>query len=117
MTFDVEYHATQHYPVIIYSTSYLNPLGELAKVASALQAHIKEPSQVLFDLLLSNGEESNRFVLGYFDGKKIAYNSLKCISIDDFEELRQINQFYKSKFSYLNNSVLTAKQRLKFAKS
>ncbi len=117
MIFDVKYHATQHYPIIIYSVSYLNPLEELGKVADALHSCFQEPSQVLFDLLLSNGEESNRFVQGYFDGEKIAYSSLKCISIDNAEELKQINQFYKSKFAYLNNSVLTAKQRFKFAKA
>lgn len=115
MTFEIRYDSSQHYPVVVYSTSYLNPLQNVDDISMELHEKRNVPCDVLFDLLLSNGEEFNRFVLGHFDGQNIDYNSLKVINLSN-EVVNIINKYYGKRLNNLNNSVLTSSQKIKYAK-
>lgn len=116
MTFDIKYNVNKTYPIVIYSVPYINPLENIDDISSALSKCNVKPCNVLFDLLLSNGDEFNRFASGYFDGTKINYNSLEIINLNNCDIIKSINSYYKDNISCLNNGVLTSSQKLKFAK-
>ncbi|MCH4889807.1 hypothetical protein EZV73_19645 [Acidaminobacter sp. JC074] len=54
--------------VIIYSTSYVNPLNFTEDIEQELMA-LKFAGKVIFDLLLTVGREYNRYIEWEFDGK------------------------------------------------
>lgn len=114
MLFEIKKNLPVSYKAVIYATSYLNPLSELEQVAEELSCTIEKPCDVMFDLLLSNGDAFNRFVAGYFDGQQIAYDSLKVIEIKNNDAVKAINRYFHGKFAYLQNSVLDKKTQRKY---
>lgn len=102
-------HNSDFYPYVIYSTSYINPLEEIEGIQDELNNQFE--GTVLFDLLLSNGVSSNRFVEAEFDGQSFIYNSFRIPStIDDF--IKEISvEFYKKHPEYLKSSILPKTQR------
>ena len=56
------------------------------------------------------------FVLGKFDGTNIDYDSLRIIDLENATLVRTINSYYHGKYDYLNNSVLSMRQKTLFAK-
>ena len=116
MTYEIKRIKNADFSAIIYSISYENPLQDMDSISHELLFNFHAPCDVLFDLLLSNGEEFNRFALGHFDGKKLNYESLRTIEIEDLNLIKQINSYYSGKFAYLKNSVLSLHQIIKYAK-
>lgn len=55
---------------LVFSLSYINPLDVLWEVEENLR-EFPRCTRVIFDLLLSNGNTSNRFFEAYFDGRKL----------------------------------------------
>lgn len=95
----------------IIFTAYpeFNPINKLKMIANEL---IKDRfmGTIIFDLLVFNGNEVNRFVSITFDGLKfdkcnISYSS----HIDPILEIEQNNFFIKNK-KLLKNSVLSSKE-------
>lgn len=116
-TFDIKYNVCAKYPVVIYSVSYLNPMQDLTEISSELCEKINNECEVLFDMLLTNGEEFNRFAIAKFNGKQIIYDSIRIVDVSDNRELSMINTYYKHNASILNKGVLTSSQKYKYVKN
>lgn len=116
MTYEIKHIKSTIFSAVVYAISFENPLQELSSISHELTSTICTPCDILFDLLLSNGDEFNRFVLGRFDGTNIDYDSLRIIELNDTKLVQQINTYYRGKYDYLNNSVLSVRQMTLFAK-
>lgn len=114
--YSIEFNTMVKYSAVIYSASYVSPLDDLLLIEEDLRFHVLKGTYVLFDLLLSNGENYNRFVEGFFDGKTVKQESLKIVDIAG-KELELINKHYAGKARILNNSVLTPSAKFKYMKS
>ena len=66
------------YRFAIFATSGINPLSEISEIEKELTKR-EGPGFVLFDLLLSNGETSNRYISAFFDGKKFNLETFKTV--------------------------------------
>lgn len=115
-TYSIVYKKERKYKAVIYSNSYLNPIQDIKKISLDLCCHINTEGILLFDLLLSNGENFNRFAEAYFNGKEIIVDTIRTIEMYDNKFLDEINSFYKGNYKLLNESVLTASERFKYAK-
>ncbi|WP_418750025.1 type II toxin-antitoxin system RnlB family antitoxin [Frisingicoccus sp.] len=104
------------YQAVIYSVSYNNPIHDIREISEYMRKHIDVEGYVLFDLLLSNGENFNRFTEGYFDGYEISFNSLKVIELTDAQEIQAINSFYQNNRKLLDNSVLSPSEKFRYAR-
>ncbi|MCK4260793.1 MAG: type II toxin-antitoxin system RnlB family antitoxin [Halanaerobiales bacterium] len=93
------------YSYLILSTSYLNPLNYMNEIESCLND--KYEGGILFDLLLSTGNSSNRFLEGFFDGVQFDLNSFKIVKLEDEEIKRESLRFFQENIWMLDNSVLT----------
>lgn len=103
------------FPIVVIATSYNNPLSCLNSIAEHL--HDKEFSgKVLFDLLCSNGLESNRFMSAVFDGVKFSKNTFKVESLDTFpsEIVENQNAYFSNHKWLLENSILSNHQVINF---
>ena len=83
MTYEIKQIKSTFFSTVVYAISFENPLQELSSISRELTSIIHKPCNVLFDLLLSNGDEFNRFVLGKFDGTNIDYDSLRIIDLEN----------------------------------
>ena len=115
--YNIVYWNNDVYKIIIYSNSYINPIQYLKEISKEIQKHVDKKVSILFDMLLSNGENFNRFATAIFDGKEIQFNTIEIINITDESLLKKINFFYKTNLKALNNSVLSPSERYKYARS
>lgn len=115
--YDIKVNTNKKYPIIIYSVSYINPISELDNISKDLRNRIHKECDVLFDLLLTNGEEFNRFAIGHFDGYNINFASINTVKIINNKDLGFINNYYKQNIKILNKGVLTASEKLKYINS
>lgn len=69
---------------------------------------------MLFDLLLSNGDNFNRFAEAYYDGSDLSTDSISIADISS-EQLKGLNIYYRGKTKELSKSVLSTKERFRFA--
>lgn len=113
-SYNIIYERHGKYSAIVYPVSYLNPIDEIQHISMDLRKHFPAGCYVLFDLLLSNGDNFNRFAEVFFDGKIIKRGAV-CITEVSPEELMQLNRYYRGKTKELSESVLTAKERYKYA--
>ena len=98
------------YKYVVLATSYENPMDELENIEDELKA--KEYSgRVLFDLLLCNGMNSNRFIEMNFDGNYFDLSSSIIIENPNKFIKEDIHQYLKDKPALLENSVLPEAQR------
>ena len=70
---------------------------------------------MLFDLLLSNGDEYNRYVEAYFDGKFFELPSFKGPTLNQEIERISIN-FFKKHPEYIDKGVLSSIDIFKLVK-
>ncbi|PVE15079.1 hypothetical protein DDA98_11565 [Clostridium perfringens] len=84
---------------IILSTSYISPLDELFDLEQELKI-LNFKGEIIFDLLLCNGLNDNRFLKGFFDGDYIDISNLTILNNID-SNIKKI-----SKEFYINNSDL-----------
>lgn len=91
---------------IISSISFESPLQELAEIAMKLQENHYE-GKVIFDLLCSNGNESNRFIFIKFNGSRFDHASFQTIERPDVSLVKVQNKFYKENHKYIASSVLS----------
>lgn len=112
-SFNIVYEKYGKYSAIVYPVSYINPIEDIDLITLELKKHYND-CYVLFDLLLSNGDNFNRFAEVYFDGESIDSNNIHVIKVSTIE-LNRLNRYYKGKTKELNKSVLTLKERYKFA--
>ncbi|WP_354691790.1 type II toxin-antitoxin system RnlB family antitoxin [Phytobacter sp. RSE-02] len=101
--------------MIVVATSYNNPLSCLNSIAKSLHAK-KFKGKVIFDLLCSNGLESNRFMSVFFDGSNFNHTSFKVEFEGSFpSEIVEIQNIYFANHRWiLDNSVLSTNEILQF---
>ena len=61
MNYSIEYHKHNKYLAVIYSSSYINPFDSIKEINNDMKRNSSKEGFVLFDLLLSNGNNFNRF--------------------------------------------------------
>lgn len=93
--------------VVVFSTSYLNPISEIPALEQDLRQMHTGKTTILFDLLLSNGNEFNRFVQASFDGTDIC--DLRIVPVHTLDET-VFNLFYKQHPQFLKHGVLAPMQ-------
>ncbi|PWW26628.1 RnlB antitoxin of RnlAB toxin-antitoxin system [Cytobacillus oceanisediminis] len=98
----VDYH---EYPYVIFSTSYVNPIEDIDDIEEELKPLFK--GKVVFDLLLSNGFTSNRFVEAEFDGTRFNHSSFKALKDVNDCIIKEASHFYSSHSGLLKNGILS----------
>ncbi len=93
---------------IIIATSYVNPIDELESIANDLKEK-RYVGEVIFDLLLCNGFNSNRFLKLFFDGEKLDIFSAKKIEVINEETRREIESYIVNQ-GYVNQGILQDSQ-------
>jgi hypothetical protein len=81
------------YRFFIFATSGTNPLSGISEIEKQL-AKRDGPCSVLFDLLLSNGETSNRYISAFFDGTRFNPESFKTVQSLPKEFKKIASEFY-----------------------
>lgn len=115
--YNIDYKKCNKYSAVIYSSSYINPLDSITDITFEIKRNLIGAGFVLFDFLLSNGDNFNRFAEAYFDGKEIKRDTICVVKLENVNELKQINAHYKGKNKELNNSVLSSSEKYKFSKA
>jgi hypothetical protein len=93
--------------VLIFCTTYINPISYLPVIEKDL-GEIKFSGKIIFDLLLANGYNSNRFVEADVIESKINRRSMKVIEPSNLDEflLKKIRIFYKSNPDILEGNAI-----------
>ena len=94
------------YEYIIFAINDDSPLEYLQDIEKDL-AKKNFKGLVLFDLLLSNGDEYNRYVEAYFDEKFFELSSFKDPTLNQEIERISIN-FFKKHPEYIDKGVLSS---------
>ena len=113
-SFNIVYKNHGKYSAIIYPTSYLNPIEDIRLISAELKKHIPAKSYVLFDLLLSNGDNFNRFAEALYNGGDLSPKEINVVTIPK-REAQDLNSYYRGRIEELSKSVLSARERFKFA--
>ena len=102
-----EYEIKQHSKIgfIVYSTSYYSPTEYIQNIEKVLR-ELNYIGSVYFDLLLSNGNNFNRYMKVNFDGKKFK-NNFEIVSNPQLELKKESLKFYQNNFELLENSILS----------
>ncbi|QDH20265.1 type II toxin-antitoxin system RnlB family antitoxin [Saccharibacillus brassicae] len=90
---------------VVLSTSYASPLGSVYLISNEL-AKENYHGEVLFDLLLSNGFNPNRFLSMVFDGERLVSQTTKIINEIPKSLLIEIYEFYYEHIEYIEKSSL-----------
>ncbi len=90
--------------MFIQSVSYNNPINNLNQVAKELRKY-KYEGNVIFDLLLSTGNTSNRFLVSRFLNRNFETKSFKKTQISP-KIKNEITIYYKDNIEFLKNSIL-----------
>ena len=93
---------------LIFSVDYRSPLEFIEDIENELRS-VSLCKKIIFDLLLSNGMNSNRYFEAYFDGCRLI-NIKKCKEVH-IEVKDASVRFYKKYPSLLDNSVLVNQQK------
>lgn len=105
----IDIQRTDRNAVVVFATSCCNPLSNMDQLSNELSHTIQESCDILFDLLLSNGDSYNRFVMCKFDGTAIVRESIdiineECLELNYRECItHHYNQF--SKVNYMNSAL------------
>jgi len=94
------------YEYIIFAINDDSPLEYLQDIEKDL-AKKNFKGLVLFDLLLSNGDEYNRYVEAYFNGKSFELSSFKGPTLNQEIERISIN-FFKKHPEFIDKGVLSS---------
>lgn len=112
--YKIIYEPFGKYAARLYPVSYFSPLENLQQLSEELKKNLPAGSFVLFDLLLCNGENTNRFAEIRFMGDVLRELDLDYAELTS-EELQFLNRYYSGKVEELNKGILTKKQIYKYA--
>lgn len=100
------------YAYMVFSESYETPFSYLDKICNELKNYNMLKCKVIFDMLLSMGNTSERFVEAIFDGECFIDATFKYKDIDKKNELRKIStEFFGQKSNILEYSILNSVQK------
>ena len=91
---------------MIYSISSYNPIDCISKIEKEFDKKSYK-GNVIFDLLLSNGNNFNRYLKAYFDGNRFKPDSYSIISEPKIELKKKSTEFYKKNINFLENSIIS----------
>lgn len=99
------------YDIMVIAESYESPLESLDEVAEELRKNSYVGKRILFDSLLSIGNNDERFTEAYFEDDFV-YDTFAYVKILKGDMIRNMSSlFFKNNSNYLDNSVLTKFQR------
>ena len=113
-SFNIVYEQHGKYSAIVYPISYQNPIEDIQLISRELMNHLPAGSYVLFDLLLSNGDNFNRFAEVIFNGSEISRKEIKVATIP-ISLIQSLDSYYHGRIKELNKSVLSNKEKYKYA--
>jgi hypothetical protein len=113
-SFNIIYKQCGKYSAIVYPVSYLNPIDDFQLISVELRKHLPAGCYVLFDLLLSNGDNFNRFAELYYNGEELSPRLISITEVNS-NDLKRLNLYYRGKTKELSKSVLSPRERYKFA--
>ena len=94
------------YKLIIFSTDYISPIENLTNIEDNLKSK-KYSGNIIFDLLLTNGNSCNRFIEAFFDGEKFDRRSFSVATKLSYEINRVSSEFYYNNLFVVENSRLS----------
>lgn len=95
---------------VVYSLGFDSPMNHLQSIE--IDLHKKgEQGDIIFDLLLANGNTTDRYYKAFFDGNKLIESSIKKMVTPSTTIQEQSLSFYHQKQKYLKNSMLNKAQR------
>jgi len=95
---------------VVSSTCYVSPLQELLDLSQKLRFE-NYFGEVIFDLLCVNGNNPNRFISIFFNGKDFDKSTVKLIERPEKIIIEMQTKFYKEHPQYISNSVLSSKDK------
>lgn len=98
------------YKYVVVATSYENPIDEIENIEQELN-NKKYCGKILFDLLLCNGMNSNRYIEMEFDGDYFDINSSIIVDSPTENIKRAIYEYFSNRPLLIENSVLSRAQR------
>ena len=93
---------------IVIAISYVNPMDELEQIASELEGK-GYCGEIIFDLLLCNGFNSNRYLALNFDGNKFDVFSARKVKLENEMVVKEINA-HLLKNGYIDKGILQHSQ-------
>lgn len=95
---------------VVVATSYVSPLSEIASISDELR-EISYKGDVIFDLLLSNGFSSNRFLRISFNGEILEHSGIEILTQMESNILNEIYTFLSENPHYIKASSLPEPQK------
>ncbi|MCW4359529.1 type II toxin-antitoxin system RnlB family antitoxin [Bacillus altitudinis] len=95
---------------VVIATSYVSPLSQVYAIAHELKSNGYK-GEVIFDLLLSNGFSSNRFLKTDFDGEQLNIGKIEVLSKLKNDILDQLYVFFYEHPQYVKASSLPEPQK------
>ncbi|SNR71864.1 type II toxin-antitoxin system RnlB family antitoxin [Flavobacterium sp. ov086] len=93
--------------MFVQSVNYNNPINQLNEISKEL-VYFNFEGKVVFDLLLTNGNSSGRFLISSFTNSKFEMSSFRKTVVA--KNIRnEIIIYYKKNQEYLSNSILSKK--------
>jgi len=110
--FEIEHLKSSEYTFVIFSTSFETPFACLDEITAELIEKNLCHTKVLFDLLLSIGNTSERFVEASFDGQQFDRSSFNFVKVDKKNNIRSNSRdYYYNHLFLLEESVLNSSQK------
>ena len=100
----------QEYDYAIIATSYVNPLDDIDTIEQDFK-NMDFSGNILFDLLLCNGLNVNRYVQIYFNGERFEHSSLKMLQDVSQDTKKRIYTYLNNNSSFIESSILPDAQR------
>ncbi|WP_170075067.1 type II toxin-antitoxin system RnlB family antitoxin [Paraclostridium dentum] len=94
------------YKLIVFSTDYISPFEHLTNIEENLKL-INYSGKIIFDLLLVNGNTSNRFMEVFFDGNEFDKKSFRIANKLSNEIKNITSSFYSENICIVENSRLS----------
>jgi hypothetical protein len=98
---------------IVFSLSYENPLDYLTLINEEL-LKLRFSGSIYFDLLLSNGQTSNRYIFARVKDGCVVLNSLSVKKQVPLEITKESAKFYLKSLNILQNGILSEDEILSF---
>jgi hypothetical protein len=91
--------------MFVQSISYINPMNSLIEITNELYL-INYEGKVVFDLLLTNGDSTNRFLISKFSNNQFVMKSFKKTEMP-LSIIEDAVEYYRNHPEFLSKSILT----------
>lgn len=95
---------------VVMATSYVSPLSEVFSISDELR-EINYKGEVIFELVLSNGFSSNRFLRTSFNGEELDIAGIEVLTQIKQNILNEIYTFLSENPQYIKASSLPEPQK------